>query len=110
MEIVMEKEAAFLLFLREIFDADAFQIDVFLIIHRIAAVQAYPQAVVSGRDMGDEALLSILQAEDPVIGGDPAELSARPYPEPEPVPVGMVLLADAGEIDVPEAVVLIKSD
>ena len=41
---------------------------------------------------------------------DPGEVSVNPDAELERVSLGMVLLADVGVVDVPDAVVAVKAD
>ncbi len=59
--------------------------------------------------MSDEGFPGIFQTESPILF-DPVKLAIRPDPEPELVAAGVIFFAHIRIVDIPQAIILIKSD
>src|SRR3990172_10526685 len=109
MVVVVEKEAELPLRVGEVLDADLLDIDILPVVDQVVADKPDSKVFIGRCYICHEGFLGIFEAKlpPPVYPFKPV---VGPYPEPELVPVGMVLLLYAWEVDVTNAVVLVKCD
>ena len=85
------------------------EIEVLVKIHRVVALQGHPQARVGQLDLGHQGVGQIAEVPLP-IRPHPGELPVHPHPQAAKLAADVVLKTHMGKIQLPDAVVLVKTD